>query len=112
LAAYGLDHRTAFSFRYLDGICALRDLAFARSLPLWKVFPSDWYHELILLADKRTKVLCQNTGLSLFVARIWARGGEKGVQVLFLGIGVVFGVAGSIVLILGRAPRVHHESFG
>ena len=38
-----------------------------------------------------------------FVARIWARGGEKGVQVLFLGVGVIFAVAASIVMILGHA---------
>jgi hypothetical protein len=38
-----------------------------------------------------------------FVARVWARGGENGVQVLFLGIGIVFAVAGGVVIILGPA---------
>jgi hypothetical protein len=37
-----------------------------------------------------------------FVARVWARVGEKGVQVLFLGVGIIFGVAGCIVIILGH----------
>ena len=36
-----------------------------------------------------------------FVAGVCARGGEKGVQVLFLGVGVIFGVAGCIVMMLG-----------
>jgi hypothetical protein len=103
LAAYALDHRTAFSLRYLDGICALCDLAFARSLPLWRVSPRDWYHELSLLADKRRKALCQNAGLPAFrCTRLGARG-EEGVQVLFLGVGVIFGVAGCIVMILGTS---------
>jgi hypothetical protein len=77
LAADAPDHRTAFSLRYLDGICALCDLAFARSLPLWRVSPRDWYHELSLLADKRTKALCQNAGLPAFrCTRLGARRGE------------------------------------
>jgi hypothetical protein len=36
-----------------------------------------------------------------FVARVWAIGGEKGVQVLFLGIGIIFAVAGFIVMGIG-----------
>ena len=38
-----------------------------------------------------------------FVARVWACGGEKGVQVLFLGIGVIFAVAGCFVILMGFA---------
>jgi hypothetical protein len=87
-------------------------LAFARALPFRRISPRNRYHELSLLADKRTKVFARTQACPPFVARVGARGGEKGVQVLFLGIGVIFGVAGRVVLILGRAPRVHHESFG
>jgi len=38
-----------------------------------------------------------------FVARVWARAGEKGVQVLFLGIGIILAAAGCVVIILGSA---------
>jgi hypothetical protein len=38
-----------------------------------------------------------------FVARVWASSGEKGVQVLFLGIGIIFAVAGCVVIIVGPA---------
>jgi hypothetical protein len=37
-----------------------------------------------------------------FVARVRARAGEKGVQVVFLGVGIIFGVAGCIVMVLGH----------
>jgi len=36
-----------------------------------------------------------------FVARFWARNGEKGTQVLFLGIGVILAAAGCVLLIAG-----------
>ncbi len=35
-----------------------------------------------------------------FVARVWACGGEKGVQALFFGIGIIFAVAGCVVIIV------------
>lgn len=38
-----------------------------------------------------------------FVARFWARSGENGTQLLFLGIGVILGVAGGILLVAGKA---------
>jgi hypothetical protein len=38
-----------------------------------------------------------------FVAHVWACGGENGVQVLFLGIGIIFAVAGCFVIIGGFA---------
>ena len=36
-----------------------------------------------------------------FVARVWASAGEKGVQVPFLAIGIIFAVAGCVVIIVG-----------
>jgi hypothetical protein len=36
-----------------------------------------------------------------FVARVWAIGGEKGVQMLILGVGVIFALAGCFVMIAG-----------
>jgi hypothetical protein len=36
-----------------------------------------------------------------FVARVWATAGEKGVQVLCLGIGIIFAVAGCVVMLAG-----------
>jgi len=33
------------------------------------------------------------------VARFWERGGEKGAQLLYLGIGIILAVAGCILLI-------------
>ncbi|MGD1024763.1 MAG: hypothetical protein ABR880_18400 [Candidatus Sulfotelmatobacter sp.] len=36
-----------------------------------------------------------------FVARVWAIGGEKGAQMLFLGIGFIFALAGCVVMIAG-----------
>jgi hypothetical protein len=38
-----------------------------------------------------------------FVARVWASAGEKGVQVPFLAIGIIFAVAGWVVIVLGPA---------
>ena len=38
-----------------------------------------------------------------FVARFWARSGENGTQLLFLGIGVILAVAGGILLVAGTA---------
>jgi hypothetical protein len=38
-----------------------------------------------------------------FVARVWVCAGEKGVRVLFLGIGIIFVVAGCIVIVSGSA---------
>jgi len=35
-----------------------------------------------------------------FVARVWSSAGEKGLQVLFLGIGIIFAVAGCVVIIV------------
>ena len=38
-----------------------------------------------------------------FVARLWAGVGENGLQVLFLGIGIILAVAGCVVIILGSS---------
>ena len=38
-----------------------------------------------------------------FVARFWARSGENGTQLLFLGIGVILVVAGGVLLAAGKA---------
>jgi hypothetical protein len=37
-----------------------------------------------------------------FIARVWACGGERGVQVLFVGIGAIFTVAGCVVIVGSR----------
>jgi hypothetical protein len=37
------------------------------------------------------------------VATFWARSGERGTQILFLGIGIIFAVAGCALLIVGSA---------
>jgi hypothetical protein len=36
-----------------------------------------------------------------FVASVWGYVGQKGVQVLFLGIGIIFFAAGCVVVIVG-----------
>jgi len=38
-----------------------------------------------------------------FVARFWARSGENGTQLLFLGIGVILVVAGGVLLVAAKA---------
>jgi hypothetical protein len=38
-----------------------------------------------------------------FVARVWARNGENGPQLLILGIGVILAIAGGILLVAGTA---------
>lgn len=35
------------------------------------------------------------------VAKFWASSGEKGIELLFLGIGIILAVAGCVLLILG-----------
>ena len=37
-----------------------------------------------------------------FVARVWAVGGEKGLQVFVLGMGIILALAGCVVIIIGR----------
>jgi hypothetical protein len=34
-----------------------------------------------------------------FVAKVWDAGGEKGAQLLYLGIGIIFVVVGGVLLI-------------
>lgn len=36
-----------------------------------------------------------------FVANFWARSGERGIQLLFLGIGIILALAGSVLVIEG-----------
>ncbi len=38
-----------------------------------------------------------------FVANFWAPNGEGGIQLLFLGIGIILAVAGCVLIILGSA---------
>jgi hypothetical protein len=38
-----------------------------------------------------------------FVANFWARGGEKGVQLLFLGLGIALAVSGLVRIFIGLA---------
>jgi hypothetical protein len=54
----------------------------------------------------------KGTGRNLFaraqsslplIRDFWARSGEKGTQLLFLGIGVILAVAGCILLVVGKA---------
>jgi hypothetical protein len=37
------------------------------------------------------------------VAKFWARSGERGTQILFLGIGIILAVAGCALLLVGSA---------
>ncbi len=36
-----------------------------------------------------------------FVANFWARSGEKGIQLLFLGFGITLAVAGCVLIVMG-----------
>jgi|ERR1019366_2716137 hypothetical protein len=36
-----------------------------------------------------------------FVAGFWARSGERGVQLFFLGVGAIFALAGCLLIIVG-----------
>jgi thiol:disulfide interchange protein len=38
-----------------------------------------------------------------FVANFWARGGEKGVQFLFLGLGIILAFAGCVLIVVSLA---------
>jgi hypothetical protein len=38
-----------------------------------------------------------------FVANFWAHGGERGTQLLFLGMGIILAVAGCVLIIVGAA---------
>jgi hypothetical protein len=58
---------------------------------------------LVFWRTNGRKLFARTQAYPPFVARVWARGGEKGVQVLFLGVGVIFGFAGCIVMILGTS---------
>jgi hypothetical protein len=49
------------------------------------------------------KFYARTQSLPPHFARFWARIGERGVQLLFLGFGIIFSVAGCILLIAGRA---------
>jgi hypothetical protein len=40
-----------------------------------------------------------------FIARVWLVGGTKGLEILYLGIGVIFAVAGSVELAMGYLGR-------
>ena len=40
-----------------------------------------------------------------FVANLWAHGGERGTQLLFLGIGLILAVAGCILLVPGSVQK-------
>ena len=37
-----------------------------------------------------------------FIAHVWAVGGEKGLQVFVLGMGIILALAGCVVIIVGR----------
>jgi hypothetical protein len=36
-----------------------------------------------------------------YFAKFWARGGERGMQILFLGWGIIFVAAGGVLMVLG-----------
>jgi Ca2+/Na+ antiporter len=57
-------------------------------------------------------LFCKSTGRKFFaktqssapfVANFWAHSGERGTQLLFLGIGIILAVAGCILLVVGSA---------
>jgi hypothetical protein len=79
----------------------------SRPLPDGKLFAG-----FFLVIGITNVFFCKTTGREFFartqasrpsVARFWARAGEKGSQVLFLGIGIIFAVAGCAAIIVGSA---------
>jgi len=50
-----------------------------------------------------TKFFAMTQSSRTSVAKLWARTGEKGVQLLFVGIGIILAIAGCIALGLGTA---------
>lgn len=60
---------------------------------------------LNVLFCKRTggKFFARTQSSPPFVANFWAHGGERGTQLLFLGIGIILAVAGCILLVVGSA---------
>jgi hypothetical protein len=58
---------------------------------------------LVFWRTNGRKLFARTQAYPPFVARVWARAREEGVQVLFFGVGVIFGVAGCIVMILGTS---------
>jgi hypothetical protein len=49
------------------------------------------------------KYFAQTQSLPPYFARFWASIGERGIQLLFLGFGIILTVAGGILIILGAA---------
>lgn len=47
------------------------------------------------------KFFAHTQSIPPYFAKFWARGGERGVQLLFLGFGIILTVAGGIIIILG-----------
>ena len=47
------------------------------------------------------KTFAEMKSKSPFVANFWAWGGERGTQLLFLGIGIILAVAGCILIVVG-----------
>ncbi len=73
---------------------------------------SKFFGGFFLLIGIANVLFCKTTGRKLFaktqasphfIARVWAHGGEKGVQVLFLGIGIILVIAGCAAIIVGSA---------
>jgi len=74
--------------------------------------PSKFLGGCLLAAGTLNVLFCKSTGRKFyaktqasrpFVAGFWAHSGERGVQVFFLGIGVIFTVAGCLLIIMGSA---------
>jgi hypothetical protein len=60
---------------------------------------------LHLLFYKRSgrKFYARTQSLPTYFARFWACGGEMGMQLLFLGFGIILIVAGGVLIVLGPA---------
>lgn len=106
---YALGYCRFGTVRRLDGIHPLRDPIFSRARHeiSRRVSPRDCGAECALLnvlfyKSTGRKFLAKTQSSRPFVARFWARSGEIGTQLLFLGIGVILAIAGCILLI---APR-------
>jgi hypothetical protein len=97
--------------RWVIALLAILAVWMAFILYVFRPWPDHLFFGGFFLAIGITNLLFQKTtgrkffaktqASPPFVARIWAYGGEKGVQVLFFGIGIIFAVAGCVVMLAG-----------
>lgn len=57
--------------------------------------------QLLFCKKSGKKWFARTQSIPPYFAKFWARGGEKGMQALFLGWGMIFIVAGSVLIVFG-----------